>query len=151
IPEGLQTNVLAFDAKNRMMFGTETGVVLGDGKLWKDAKGSGNLAAINYLATAGDVIWTGAWRGIYRLENGKETFFKTGDGVKCLLPAGDGLFAGLSYGGLFHIDGETTTLYKPDNSGLEEEDVSAIALGHDGVVWILGGDEVFLLENGVIR
>ena len=151
-PAGLETNCLAFDSKNRMLLGTETGVVFPDGKRWKDPNGSGNLAAINVLTTSGDVVFAGAWRGVTRIgEGGKSTFTKTPDGVKCLSVDGETLWVGMSYGGLLRLSADgTTKIFKPEDSGLAEEDVEGLALGKDGTLWIAAGGAVFHCKDGMI-
>ena len=150
-PAGLETNCLAFDAKNRLILGTEGGVVFPDGKTWKDGKESGNLAAINVLTTRGDVVWAGAWRGVNRIDaDRKSTFIKTPDGVKCLCVDGDTLWIGMSYGGLLRASGGATKIFKAEDSGLAEDDVEGLALGNDGVLWIAAGGAVFYCKDGLI-
>lgn len=151
-PAGLETNCLAFDSKNRMLLGTEEGVVYPDGKRWKASKEKDNLSAVNVLVADGDVLWAGAWRGVTRIgTDGKTTFTKTPDGVKCLCVDGDTLWVGMSYGGLLRLSPDgSTKIFKPEDSGLEEEDVERLALGKDGTLWIAAGGAVFHCKGGAI-
>lgn len=150
---GVETNRIAFDAKNRIVLGAESGVVFADGTKWKAPGESGNLAAVNVLVADGDAVWAGTWRGAHRVTpDGKATrSIKTPDGTKAILVSGDTVFVGMSYGGMLRVRGDDQRLFKGEESGLEEEDVEGLALGSDGTVWIAAGNAVFQWRDDVVK
>ncbi|CAN5604489.1 hypothetical protein BH09MYX1_BH09MYX1_24730 [soil metagenome] len=153
IPKGLETLCLAFDAKNRIVFGTNDGVTFPDGTRWNVPGEGGGLKSVKAITTDGDVVWAGACRGAHRIENGKSTHVRTLYGVKVLLVRNHELFVGMSYGGMLHVPhplGAEPKLYK-DDCGLTEEDVENLALAPDGTVWIAAGNKLFSFADGVIR
>ena len=75
LPEGLKVKELAFDEKNRILFGTTEGVRFPDGKTWKPPSAS-TVGKVDALAAAGDVVWVGHGTTLHRIENGKTTSFK---------------------------------------------------------------------------
>ncbi len=151
-PAGHETNRIAFDAKNRVVLGSEGGVVFADGTKWKIPGESGNLAAINVLVSDGDAVWAGAWRGAHRVTpDGKSTqSIKTPDGTKCIAVDGDTIWIGMSYGGLLRVRGGEQKVFK-ENEGLEEEDVEGLALGKDGTLWIAAGNALFQCRGDVVK
>lgn len=147
LPKGHETNRIAFDAKNRVVLGTEKGLVFADGKSWKIPGESGNLAAVNVLVADGDAVWAGAWRGAHRVTpDGKCTrSIKTPEGTKCIVVDGDTVWIGMSYGGLLRVRGDEKKLFKDEDAGLD--DVEGIALGKDGTLWVASGSAVFQVRG----
>jgi uncharacterized protein YwqG len=150
-PKGTETTCIAFDAKNRLVLGTKAGVLFADGTKFK-VPGFGILAEPKVLVADGDDIWVGASSGVHRVSSKGQASqsIKPPSNTNCVAVDGETVWIGMYYGGLVRARGGEQKHFKPDNSGLEEEDVEALALGKDGTLWIAAGSALFRCDGDVI-
>ncbi len=147
-----------YGAEDGLWVGGPEGGAFFDGEEWQTFTAQGGLASDRVQAITMDSqgrIWFGGDRGI-SIWNGSSFFIidasqgLPSEDIRALLADEDGVWIGTAGGGLYRFEGNQLQLLNSRNVGLPSDNITALAAGGNGALWIGTDRGLAQLADGAV-
>jgi len=146
-PEGLEIRCLAFDPDGNLVIGAKGAIAFKRDGAWHVEREAGlfDSASVYEIIVERDVTWIGTQRGVIEQREGRGQLHRTDGLAHHLAKRGDDLYIGYGYDPVRRLRGGTVETVAVQKETLPPGEVSDVAAGPDGKIWVVVGKRVVTL------